>query len=576
MKRRMDPYERDARAFVARGFHEGSLAEFERAQKLVWAAEDRRRARLARRVAWLGVLPWPITLLLIVLAGVAVAAFWEQIVIVAVLTGIVWAVARWHRPRTVEAEMVAPPDINRRQQDRSILQMHLPAEVRAVVTGLNHARTKTYLDALDMRVISAPSRRALEGRDIVEAQLPGGDIRPEDVDVVRLGQTLGFEADRVRRMPAPAGLLMVELLHTRPADLVVPAWPALGRVTSWADPCPIGVDDLGAPVEVPLMGARVMVSGQSGSGKTVTLRLLAMYAAADPTVRLHLHDYKGDGDFAALAGRAASYHATGADVPDEVVNDLRAIRDRMRAHREAVRRGESPEVVPTVLVIDECQALASKKEALGIVEEIARQGRSVGYSLLLGSQLATQKSVPVAVLAQCDVRVVMRQGAAWAGEQLLQDSTVDVLGLPNGHAQVWDMRTSRRSRVGVHYVDDEGAQVHMRGVPALPPVPVLPVLAASRVGDVDDDVEGVDDPDAPGGGANLLRDVLDVIGDRSGATWDELVVSLDIDKDELRAQLRAHGIKSQKFRNGDLVHNGVRRVDVVAALEQGPEHDPEQ
>lgn len=567
MNRRRDPYERAARAFVARGFHEGSLAEFERAQKLVWAAEDRRREQWARRVAWLGVLPWPLTLLLLVLAVVAVVAWWEQLLLVAVLAGVVWVVARRYRPRTVEAELVAPPDVYRRQQERSILQMQLPAEVRAVVTGLNPARAKLYREAIDMGVIGVPLRRALDGRDIVEVQLPGGGITPGDVDVQRMGQTLGVEADRVRRLDAPAGLLVVELLHTRPAEMVVPAWPSLGRVTSWADPCPIGVDDVGAQVSLPLMGARVMVAGQSGSGKTVTLRLLAMYAAADPTVRLHLFDHKGDGDFDALAGRAASYHTTGADVPDEVVDELRAIRDRMRAHREAVRRGESPAVVPTVVVIDECQALASNPDALRIVEEIARQGRSVGYSLLLGSQLATKGSVPVAVLGQCDVRVVMRQGAAWAGGQLLEDATVDVLGLPNGHAQVWDMRTSRRTRVGVHYVDDEGAQVHMRGVPALPPVPVLPVLAESRVGDVDD---------APTGGASLLRDVLDVVGDRSGATWDELVVSLDIDKDELRAQLRAHGIQSRKFRNGDLVRNGVRRVDVVAALEQGPEHDPEQ
>ena len=571
MKRRMDPYERDARAFVARGFYEGSLSEFERAQKLVWAAEDRRREQRERRVAWLGVLPWPLSLLLLVLGGVAVVAYWEQMLLVAVLVGVVWAVARRHRPRTVEAELIAPPDVHRRQQDRSILQMQMPAEVRAVVTGLNPARAKLYREAIDMGVIGAPLRRALDGRDVVEVQLPGGGIAPGDVDVQRMGQTLGVEADRVRRLDAPAGMLVVELLHTRPAEMVVPAWPALGRETSWLDPCPIGVDDVGAPVSVPLMGSRVMVAGQSGSGKTVTLRLLAMYAAADPTVRLHIFDHKGDGDFDALAGRCASYHATGADVPDEVVDELRAIRDRMRGHREAVRRGESPAVVPTVVVIDECQALASNPAALGIVEEIARQGRSVGYSLLLGSQLATQKSVPVAVLAQCDVRVVMRQGAAWAGEQLLQDSKVDVLGLPNGHAQVWDMRTSRRTRVGVHYVNDQGALVHMRGMPALPPAPVLPVIGVSRVGDVVDDVEGVDDPDFPTGGGNLLRDVLGVIGDRSGATWDELVVSLDIDKDELRAGLRAHGIKSRKFRNGDLVRNGVKRVDVVAALEQGPE-----
>jgi S-DNA-T family DNA segregation ATPase FtsK/SpoIIIE len=77
------------------------------------------------------------------------------------------------------------------------------------------------------------------------------------------------------------------LLACKPADIWKPA--------------PIGLDERGGLVTVPLMWNSVLVSALPRSGKTFSARLLVLYAALDPHVMLDVFDFKGSPDWRKFA-----------------------------------------------------------------------------------------------------------------------------------------------------------------------------------------------------------------------------------------------------------------------------------
>ncbi|WP_300611084.1 hypothetical protein [Trebonia sp.] len=66
-------------------------------------------------------------------------------------------------------------------------------------------------------------------------------------------------------------------------------------------PAPLGLDERGQPVTVPLMWNSVLVSALPRSGKTFSARLLALFAALDPFVTLDVFDFKGSPDWRKFA-----------------------------------------------------------------------------------------------------------------------------------------------------------------------------------------------------------------------------------------------------------------------------------
>jgi hypothetical protein len=80
------------------------------------------------------------------------------------------------------------------------------------------------------------------------------------------------------------------------------------RSTDIWKPAPMGLDERGQLVTVPLMWHSVLVSALPRAGKTFSARLLALYAALDPYVKLSVFDFKGSPDwrkFALVADRCA-------------------------------------------------------------------------------------------------------------------------------------------------------------------------------------------------------------------------------------------------------------------------------
>jgi DNA segregation ATPase FtsK/SpoIIIE, S-DNA-T family len=140
-----------------------------------------------------------------------------------------------------------------------------------------------------------------------------------------LAATIGARDVRVVREPANASVAHVSLLFADPLSVPAPPWPV--PTQSLWEPLSIGVDEDGSPVRVALVERNLLLGGEPGAGKSVTLSLLIAAAALDPAVSLTLLDGK-QVELAPWSGSAE--HFVGPDMAGaiEVLKDLCTEMDR--------------------------------------------------------------------------------------------------------------------------------------------------------------------------------------------------------------------------------------------------------
>lgn len=118
----------------------------------------------------------------------------------------------------------------------------------------------------------------------------------------------------------PAG--RTPLLDCKPRDI----WRA----------APLGVDERGRRVMLPLMFSSVLVGSQPRKGKTFTARALALFAALDPYVRISVFDAKGSPDWRKFA--LIAYTFGFGMLPDRIQGDpIETLRATLRAAKREVQ-----------------------------------------------------------------------------------------------------------------------------------------------------------------------------------------------------------------------------------------------
>ncbi|MGI5153468.1 cell division protein FtsK [Plantactinospora sp. CA-294935] len=129
----------------------------------------------------------------------------------------------------------------------------------------------------------------------------------------------------------PAG--RTPLLDCKPRDI----WRAV----------PLGVDERGRRVMLPLMFTSILVGAQPRKGKTFTARIIALFAALDPYTRLSVFDGKGSPDWRKLALVSFTYGF--GLLPDRVQGDpIENLRATLRAAKQDVlKRNAKLSELPT-------------------------------------------------------------------------------------------------------------------------------------------------------------------------------------------------------------------------------------
>src|SRR5258708_24811472 len=231
--------------------------------------------------------------------------------------------------------------------------------------------------------------KIVSGRDVTESQV---FIRRDPTSYRRHAL---WVADR-DPLAVPVG--RTPLLACRPTDIWKPA--------------PMGLDERGQLVTVPLMWNSLLVGALPRQGKTFAARLLALYGALDPYVRLSVFDAKGSPDWRKFSLVSDSFAfgltPTRAGLPPEIL--LQALEGIKADVQDRYRRLSElpPEVAPEgkltreiardprlgmpvrVLVIDEWQEYYTlgdiSKDIAALITFLVKVAPGAGVSVIGSTQ----------------------------------------------------------------------------------------------------------------------------------------------------------------------------------------------
>jgi len=232
------------------------------------------------------------------------------------------------------------------------------------------------------------------------------------------------------------------------SEAAQPAWPLARRgAADMFRPAQFCTDQRGKPITVTLMFVSIIIGSIPRMGKTFLLRLLLLICALDVRSELHVYDFKGTGDLAALRQVAHRYRVGDEEEDLEYfVADMRALRTEMRRRTKVIRdiaekdeklcpeNKVTPELAsrkdlglhPVVIAVDECQIPFTHerygKELVGIATDLCKRGPALGILLALATQRPDAKAIPRDISANAVLRMCLKVMGHIENDQVLGQS----------------------------------------------------------------------------------------------------------------------------------------------------------
>ena len=451
--------------------------------------------------------------------------------------------------------------------------MHRDGEGSGVLVDLPYG--KTLKDAMDAR------DKIASGIDVTESQIFIG----RDPTSTRRHKL--WVADR-DPLAVPVG--RTPLLACKPTDIWKPA--------------PMGLDERGQLVRVPLMWNSVLVSALPRAGKTFSARLLALFAALDPYVKLDVFDFKGSPDwrkFALVANSCAfGLTPTREGLPGEIfLSTLHEIKNDVQ-ERYARLSGLPADVCPEgkltraiarnpkygmpvrVLVMDEFQEVydlgdgGSSRDVASLLTYLVKVAPGAGVILVGSTQRPS--GVGSGQIAQqftsfrdnFAIRFGLRTSSWQVSELCLgagaYSEGLDTSTLLPEYKGVGIMRGASDSSptVRTYLADGQDAERILVAARAM----------RERLGTLTGYAAGIE---ADTGARDVLADVLAVFGADAGLHWAVLAERLaaqfperwaEATGDSVSADCRALGVPSVTVKMAGLTLRGCRLGDVRQAAGQ--------
>jgi DNA segregation ATPase FtsK/SpoIIIE, S-DNA-T family len=371
------------------------------------------------------------------------------------------------------------------------------------------------------------------------------------------------------------------------------------RQTDIWRPAPVGLDERGQLVEVLLMWASVLIGALPRQGKTFVARLLALFCALDPFVKLDVFDAKGSPDWRKFALVADSFAfgltPTREGLPPEIfLNTLesvkRDVQDRYNRLSELppdvcpegkltreIARDPRFKMPVRVLVLDEFQEWFDlgeiSKDIAALLVFLLKVAPGAGVSVIGATQKPS--GIGTGQVAQqftsfrdnFAVRFGLRTSSWQVSEMVLGQGAysegLDTSTLLPQYKGVGILRgaTDVSPTVRTFLADGQDAEKILTAARAI----------RERAGTLSGMALG--ETEAPQ--RDVLADVLAVIiGTGTGIQWPELAERLakrfpdrwaDASADALSAQLRSLGVPSVDVKVAGRVLKGCRRADVETA-----------
>jgi S-DNA-T family DNA segregation ATPase FtsK/SpoIIIE len=168
-------------------------------------------------------------------------------------------------------------------------------------------------------------------------------------------------------------------------------------------PILIGYDKRGELITCDLSSGEphMLIAGETGSGKSTTLRSLITNLILMSIVKLHLIDLKMGAEFNVFAksNRVVSFGRTIHEAQDILSNISKEVDRRydlfykkdVKDIKEYNKKFQFKKLDYQVLIIDEFADLQSEKETMRLIEDLGRKARACGIHLILSTQRPDHK-----------------------------------------------------------------------------------------------------------------------------------------------------------------------------------------
>ncbi|MQA96599.1 MAG: cell division protein FtsK [Streptosporangiales bacterium] len=399
------------------------------------------------------------------------------------------------------------------------------------------------------------------------------------------------------------------LLVTDRDPLAIPAGltPLLDcKPRSIWQPAPFGLDERGRKVTVALLWVSLLVGAQPRKGKTFAARLLALYAALDPSVRISVVDGKKSPDWNRF--RLVAYHFIRGQVPDRDGDPVSQLIDALSEVKQHIIEtndflaGLSSEECPEgkltpelcrkypkrlfvwLLVMEEFQTYfelpdqEANKEIANLLSFIMAVGPSSGVTILSSSQKPSgigagdvqrlfnryRDNHAVRFALKCGNRVV--SDAILGGDAYAEGYDASTLPVGDEYRGVGYLygASDATPTVRTFLADHQHAEKILTAARRL----------RERAGTIAGYAAGEDTGIAT---LDVLADVLDAFGADRALHWNELADRLaaqlpdrwaDAGAESISAQCRQLGVRSVDVKRSGAVLKGCRR-DAVEAAQSG-------
>ncbi|WP_018352206.1 hypothetical protein [Longispora albida] len=372
---------------------------------------------------------------------------------------------------------------------------------------------------------------------------------------------------------------------------------------------PFGLDERGRAVELSLMWISVLIGAQPRKGKTFSARLLALYAALDPFVRLFIADGKSSPDWRkfALVAEDMVYgtHPTRDDA--DPVTHMRLMLRAVKAHilrvneilsglpvdlcpegkltAELARDPKCPDLRVVLLVLEEFQVYYelddkdASSEIASLLSYIMAVGPSSGVVLLSASQKPSGVG-GASNIGQLFTRFRDNHAARFALKCGNRNVSEAILG-GDAYAEGIDASTlpTGKPYLGVGYLyglTDDTPTVRTYLADHADAEKIL--IAARKHRETAGTLAGM------AAGEVTVRETRDVLADvasvfaagETGLQWPVIAARLaeaipehyaDLSADAISAQCRSIGVRSVNVKSGGEVLKGAKLADVRAAIE---------
>jgi S-DNA-T family DNA segregation ATPase FtsK/SpoIIIE len=403
-----------------------------------------------------------------------------------------------------------------------------------------------------------------------------------------------------RRHP---GALSLYVSHEDMSQASQPSWPLARRgAVDMFRPVQFATDQRGKPITITLMFVSIIIGSVPRMGKTFLLRLLLLIAALDVRAELHVYDFKGTGDLAAL--RAVAHRYRVGDDEDDIeyfVADMRALREELRRRTKVIREiaekqpalcpenKVTPELAsrkdlglhPIVIAADECQVPFTHpgygKELVEIATDLAKRGPALGMIEELATQRPDAKAIPRDISANAVLRMCLKVMGHIENDMILGQSAHK-----NGYkATMFDFDDK-----GIFYFSGEGSapricrSFEIDG-PAATKIAARARAMREQAGRLTGYALGQDQAEEV---RSFLADVLDVFG-ADAKLWLTTIADRlhghvsgaypDITPEAVASQLRALNVTVKDVREpGQAVRKGCECTGVLAAMGDAVPSDP--